>query len=113
LKLFRADWKKGGQNTFTVQGDLYRGKTGERVSIATFSPPAELTPDDKAFVSGGNIVARWRHETGSGSDIQIQAYFDRTNFQDIEIGETRDTFDIDFVQHQHIGAGQELTWGRG
>jgi len=110
---FRADWKKGDQNTFTVQGDIYRGETGERVSIATFSPPAETMPEDKAFVSGGNIVARWRHETGHGSDIQIQANFDRTNFQDLELGETRDTFDIDFVQHQHLAAGQELTWGLG
>jgi iron complex outermembrane recepter protein len=110
---FRADWKKGHQDSFTVQGDIYRGETGERISIATFSPPAETMPDDKAFVSGGNLVARWRHDTGEGSDIQIQAYFDRTNFQDLELGETRDTFDVDFLQHQRIGAGQELTWGLG
>jgi iron complex outermembrane recepter protein len=55
---FRADWKKSNQDTFSVQGDIYRGETGERVSIATFSPPAENQPDDTAFVSGGNIVAR-------------------------------------------------------
>ncbi len=110
---FRTDWKKGDRDTFTVQGDLYRGVTGERVTIATFTPAAEITPDDNAFVSGGNIVARWQHETGEGSDIQFQTYFDRTNFQDLELGETRDTFDFDFVRHQTIHTDQKLTWGLG
>jgi iron complex outermembrane receptor protein len=110
---FRVDGKKGDRNTFTVQGDIYQGVTGERVSLASFSPPAETQPDDKAFVSGGNIVARWRHETGEGSDIQFQTYFERTNFQDLELGETRDTFDFDFVQHQRIHGNQKLTWGLG
>ena len=54
---FRTDWKSGARDTFTVQGDLYRGVDGERTTIATFSPPAELTPDDNAFVSGGKS---WR-----------------------------------------------------
>ncbi len=110
---FRTDWKLGDRDTFTVQGDLYRGVTGERVSIATFTPPAEITPDDNAFVSGGNIVARWQHQTGEGSNIQFQAYFDRTNLQDLELGETRDTFDFDFIQHKSIRRDQKLTWGLG
>jgi iron complex outermembrane receptor protein len=110
---FRADWKSGERDTFTVQGDVYRGKAGGRVSIATFTPPAEIAPDDNAFVSGGNIVARWQHTTGEGSDIQFQTYFDRTNFQDLQLGETRDTFDFDFIQHQTIHSDQKLTWGLG
>jgi iron complex outermembrane receptor protein len=109
----RADWKKGSLDTLTLQGDLYRDETGERVSVATFSPPAETMLNDRAYATGGNIVARWRHETGESSDIQVQAYFDRTNLQDVELGETRDTFDFDFVQHQTAGTSQQLTWGLG
>ena len=110
---FHSDWNKGPQNTFTVQGDMYTGQTGERVDIASFSPPSETQPDDLAQVSGGNIVARWQHQKADGSDIQIQAYFDRTYFQDLELGEKRDTFDVDYVQHQRIRAHHELTWGLG
>jgi iron complex outermembrane receptor protein len=109
---FNAEWKKDKQNTFTVQGDIYRQENGERISIASFSPPAQTTPDDTAYFSGGNLLARWQHTT-EGSDIQIQGYFDRTNGQDLEIGERRDTFDIDFVQHAHIHRDHELTWGLG
>jgi iron complex outermembrane receptor protein len=110
---FRTDWKSGEKNTFTVQGDIYRGESGESALLATFSPPAEVAQDETGFVSGGNLVARWQHTTGEGSDIQIQGYFDRTNRQDLELGETRDTFDIDFIQHKRIHGDQELTWGLG
>jgi iron complex outermembrane receptor protein len=110
---FRADWKKGEKDTFSVHGDIYRAGSGERVFIASFSPPAETQQDDTAYASGGNLLARWQHTTGEGSDIQIQAYFDRTNRQDLELGETRDTFDLDFVQHVRVHDNQELTWGLG
>jgi iron complex outermembrane recepter protein len=110
---FRTDWKTGDQDSFTVQGDIYRGESGERSDVASFSPPAETPTDGKAYVSGGNLLARWQHTTGERSDIQIQGYFDRTNRQDFELGETRDTFDIDFVQHIRTHDQQRLTWGLG
>jgi iron complex outermembrane receptor protein len=110
---FRTDWKSGAKDSFTVQGDIYRVESGERTYIATFSPPAETAQDGNAFATGGNLLARWQHTTGQGSDIQIQAYFDRTNRQDFELGETRDTFDVDFVQHARVHHDQQLTWGLG
>jgi iron complex outermembrane receptor protein len=110
---FRSDWKEGEKDDFSVQGDIYRGEIGERISLASFSPPSETFPDDQAVVSGGNLLARWQHTLGKGSDIQVQAYFDRTNFQDLQLGETRDTFDVDFVWHQRTRGKQVLTWGLG
>ncbi|HWO39401.1 MAG TPA: TonB-dependent receptor, partial [Candidatus Acidoferrum sp.] len=110
---FRTDWKADDKNTLTVQGDIYGALSGESFQLATYSPPAEIVAVDKANVSGGNLLARWQHTTGEGSDIQIQTYFDRTNRQDLELGETRDTFDIDFVQHLRVHGDQELTWGLG
>jgi iron complex outermembrane receptor protein len=110
---FRTDWKSGERDTFTVQGDLYRGESGESIEIGSFLPPAETPEQGWDYVSGGNLLARWQHTTGEGSDIQIQTYFDRTNRQDFELGETRDTFDVDFVQHARVHEDQELTWGLG
>ncbi len=110
---FRTDWERGRENQFTVQGDLYRGESGESLQLASFYPIAEEQVEDKSYVSGGNLLARWQHTMGEGSDIQVQAYFDRTNRQDLELGETRDTFDVDFVEHARIRKSQELTWGLG
>jgi len=110
---FRMDWRRGGKDDFTLQGDGYLAQSGERIDIASFTPIAEEMLDDKAYISGGNLLARWRHSMGEGSDIQIQTYFDRTNRKDLELGETRDTFDVDLVQRARIDGEQELTWGLG
>jgi iron complex outermembrane receptor protein len=110
---FRTDWKSGEKDAFTVQGDIYSAGSGESSFLASFSPPAETIQNSVASVSGGNLLAGWQHTTGEGSGIQIQAYFDRTNRVDIEGGETRDTFDVDFVQHARTYGEQELTWGLG
>jgi iron complex outermembrane recepter protein len=110
---FRTDWKSGEKDTFTIQGDLYRGQSGESIEIGSLFPPSETAEQGQDDVSGGNLLARWQHTTAEGSDIQLQAYFDRTNRQDFELGETRDTFDVDFVQHARIQGDQELTWGLG
>lgn len=110
---FRTDWKRGEKDVFTVQGDLYSGESGEDTYIASFSPPAETAEHGYGYVSGGNLLARWQHTMGEGSDIQLQTYFDRTNRQDFELGETRDTFDVDFVEHVRVHDDQELTWGLG
>jgi iron complex outermembrane receptor protein len=110
---FRTDWKNGPKNDFTVQGDIYRGASGEDILIPSFSPPSETREQGLDFVSGGNLLARWQRTTGDGSDIQIQAYFDRTNRQNFELGETRNTFDVDFVQHLRVDSDQQLTWGLG
>lgn len=110
---FLADWKRGDKDTFTIRGDIYRGVSGESAFIASFSPPAENAEEGNDYVSGGNLLARWQHTTDNGSSTQIQAYFDRTNRQNFELGETRDTFDIDFIQHVRVRKDQELTWGLG
>lgn len=110
---FRTDWRHGEKDEFTVQGDAYRGESEESLPIASFSPFAEVIEEGKAYISGGNLLTRWQHKSSENSDIQIQAYFDRTNRRDFEYGETRDTFDIDFVQHANIFHSHELTWGLG
>lgn len=110
---FRTDWKAGEKDAFTVQGDVYSAGSGESSFLPSFSPAAETMQYAIASASGGNVLARWQHTSGEGSDIQIQAYFDRTNRIDIEGGESRDTFDVDYVQHARIHGNQNLTWGLG
>jgi iron complex outermembrane receptor protein len=110
---FRTEWKRSEKDAFTVQGDIYGAGSGETSYLPSFSPPAEVVQNAIASASGGNLLARWQHTTGEGSDIQIQAYFDRTSRVDIEGGETRDTFDVDYVQHARIHGEGNVTWGLG
>jgi iron complex outermembrane recepter protein len=110
---FRADWSRGADDNFTTQGDLYKGQSGESLLLATYSPIAEVAEQDKSGFSGGNLLARWQHKMGEQSDVQIQAYFDRTNRSSIELGETRNTFDLDYIERARTWGHQVLTWGLG
>jgi iron complex outermembrane receptor protein len=109
---FRADSQLTNRDTLTLQGDLYKGNVGQQVGIAYYSPPAELTLNGTQDVSGGNLLGRWRRELNTTSDIQVQAYYDRTYRLGPALGETRNTFDLDFIHHLVLQRN-EIIWGVG
>jgi len=110
---FRTDWTAGARDQFTVQSDVYKGGVGERVGMGSFSPPGQTISDQAVAVSGGNFLAHWRHDIRPGSDIQIQAYYDRTYALAPHYGETRNTFDVDFIHHLTLLWRQNFIWGAG
>lgn len=110
---FRTDSQLTDRSTLTVQGDLYKGNVGNQVGIGVLSPPAQLTVDGAQDVSGGNLLARWRDTLSNNSDIQVQAYYDRTYRLGPQLGESRNTFDVDFIHHFFLGARNEIIWGAG
>jgi iron complex outermembrane recepter protein len=110
---FRTDWARGARDTITFQGDIYREIAGETTTYALYSPPSQVTVDANAQLTGGNLLASWKRVLNDRSDFQVQAYFDRTNHFEPEFGETRDTFDIDFLHHLTLPWQQTFLWGLG
>ncbi|MBV8844178.1 MAG: TonB-dependent receptor [Bryobacterales bacterium] len=110
---FRTDWAKGDRDSFTVSGDLYRQSDGERVGIGTYNPPYTANVDGTADLSGGNVLARWTRKLQGDDSLQIQAYYDRTNRHEPNLGEDRDTYDIDYIQHTAVGGRNRLIYGLG
>ncbi len=110
---FRLDWQRSIRDQVTLQADLYQGNQGERASIAFLSPPSQLSIDRVTAVSGGNILARWQHDSSSTSGFQVQAYFDRTNRSGVQYAEGRDTIDLDFSDHFQIAGRNTINWGLG
>ncbi len=106
------DWDKPG-GAFTLQGDFYREQAGESVPVDSYAAPYSRIVNANAGLSGGNIMARWEKTLRDGNDIQVQAYYDRTNRYEPDIGERRDTFDIDFLERLHLPARQQVSWGLG
>jgi iron complex outermembrane receptor protein len=99
---FRTDLNEGRDRYF-LEGTIYGGDSPHIVGT---SPVVDQT-------SGGDVNFRWEQENTSGTGFTLQAYFDRTVRTGILLGETRNTLDIDFVQHLHLPGGQKFAWGGG
>ncbi len=110
---FRADWDAHNRDRLTLQGDIYYGDAGQRLQIASYSPPYMTDVQQNAELSGGNLLGRWERDLGSGSDVQLQTYYDRTNRKQANFAESRDTFDIDFIHHLILPGRQDFLWGLG
>jgi len=110
---FRADWARGAADSVEVHGDLYRGDSGNRTTVNTLSPPfAAETVDADTRLRGGNLVARWRHLSASGTDWGLRTYYDRTDRRETTFGEGRDTFDVE-VQRRGTHGRHDLVVGGG
>ena len=108
---FRADWSVGTRDTLTLQGDMYRGLDGERVAVSSYSPPSVTVIDAPHTVSGGNLLGRWQRRFSENSDLQVQAYYDRTSRLSPQLDELRSTFDIDLLHHLTLIGRQDFLWG--
>lgn len=110
---FRADWNKSARDTFTLQGDMYKGYDGERVTVSFYSPPSMATINDAHNVSGGNLLGLWRRQINSQSDLQLKSYYDRTSRLSPQLDEIRNTFDVDFMYHLVFHSRQDILLGAG
>jgi iron complex outermembrane receptor protein len=96
----RYDWEASRTTGFTVQGDAYGGRLGLINSI-------------DSTISGGNALARLRHEGRRGLS-QLSAYFDRVERTVAgQFGERRHTFDADAQHSAVLAQHHALVFGGG
>lgn len=110
---FRTDSNLTARDTLTFEGDLYKGSVGQQVGIGVISPPAQHIVNGVQDVSGGNLLAQWHHNLSDTSDLQLQAYYDRTYRLGPQLGESRNTLDVDFIHHFFLTQRNEIIWGAG
>jgi len=110
---FRVDWEGNPRDTVTLQGDIYDEGVGQSTTFGLYSPPGQMTLDGLAKLAGGNVLGHWKRVLTDRSDIQVQAYFDHTNHFEPEIGESRNTYDVDFLHHMTLQGNQDFLWGLG
>ncbi len=118
---FKINWKANEKNSFTLQGDVYNGDSG---NLENFVAPPPFTPIDNAKNDrkfyGGNILARFKHTFSDTSDMTLQFFFDRTvdeyryinvGFGGLKTSAEINTYDIDFQHRFSIGNRNNITWG--
>jgi iron complex outermembrane receptor protein len=109
---FRMDWGSADKDSFSLQGDLYKMTFGESVVGTSYTAPFSRLFDANADLSGGNILGKWSRALSKTNNVQVQAYYDRTNRHEPNFGDVRDTFDVDVIQHLRAGR-HDFTWGAG
>jgi iron complex outermembrane recepter protein len=114
----RMDWTRGSRDTFTLQGDAYYQAAGQSVAASNYNPPANYILDGHAHLSGGNVLWRWKRTLGEKKDFQFDAYYDQTSRHELNFGDVRNNFDVDFVdrfplprQEISLGAGAYISHG--
>lgn len=110
---FRADWGLSGGNSFTVQGDIYNGDSDHSGSLVSLAPPANIPTGYNTDLKGGNLLARWKQALSATSEWALQFYYDYYERRYLNVGERRDTYDLDF-QHRFLwDDAHDVVWGGG
>jgi iron complex outermembrane recepter protein len=108
----RMDWVHNTRDTFTLQGDAYYQAAGQDVGASNYNPPANYVLDGHAHLAGGNVLWRWRRALGDNKDFQLDAYYDQTTRHELNFGDVRNNFDVDFIDRFPLPR-QEISWGAG
>jgi iron complex outermembrane receptor protein len=111
---FRSDWDLSARDSVTVEGDLFSTTEGETLTTLFSSAlPQAHTRSEKVTVGGGDILGRWNRTLSNGSDVSVQAYYDRYDRSYIGAHDILETTAFDFEHHLAIGSRHDLVWGAG
>jgi iron complex outermembrane receptor protein len=99
---FRMDWTARPTDHFTFEGDAYRGSEDQAGA-----------GDERIF--GRNLTAHWDHAWASGSELQVEAYYDYAE-RATEGGGGKfhvDTYNIDAQDSITLAERHQIVWGGG
>ncbi len=107
---FHLDGLLSSNDNITLQGDIYRNEASQTslyTDLLLGSHATKETFDDE----GGNILARWSHNSSDSTQSILQMYYDYQKRE--EMHDKRQTFDIDFQYQLPIIGAHELSLGLG
>ncbi|WP_426028835.1 TonB-dependent receptor plug domain-containing protein [Brevundimonas sp. TWP2-3-4b2] len=105
---FRYDFEPNQTDSFTLQGDVYRGRS----TLSHIEPPAAVGPPVGSRFSGQNLLGRWTR-TGERGVSSLQIYLDHVERQEGGLDGVSDQADIDFSQYYALGDRHQVVWGAG
>lgn len=101
---WRADWLDG-EDGLTLQGDVYRGDTADRMGGAQNFGGVRT--------SGENLLARWTGRLEGSSRLRVRAYYDHVEREDAVLYSPRFTvLDLE-AQHSLAWGAHQIDWGGG
>ena len=101
---FRVDWSAGTADKLMLKGDAFDGTFGERLDAASFQDVNQ---------NGNSLTMRWTRDRGDGSQTMMQFWYDRFVLDNLNLGENRDTYDVELQHAWRAGDAQRLVVGTG
>ncbi|MBL0320057.1 MAG: TonB-dependent receptor [Alphaproteobacteria bacterium] len=109
---FRIDAENIENNSFTLQGDLFRSNQDRDVILPTLTTPFTERLDSEETRVGGNILGRWEKKIAENSSTSLQAYFSNIHRDNpLTLDQRINTFDLDFQHNWQLDERNELIWG--
>jgi len=109
----RIDWQPTPGDQITLQGDAFTGKFGQRLFLASLTPPGMFNITDSGNKHGHNIMLRWQRQQESGGGFTLQSYYDHYERDSLISGESVGTWDIDFQHNTSLHERLDFLWGLG
>ena len=109
---FVGEWQRRA-DALTVSGDLFRALEQEVLPLPLLQPPYATGLKYDFTSRGGNLLARWEHQSSERSNFAIQAFYDRVDRPSPVFATGSQVFDIDFQHRRLLPARHELVWGLG
>lgn len=111
---FRTDWVPSGLDQWSFQGDFTRLHQNQAITVPDFTVPEfETTLLDASDAKSFNLLARWERSISADSEIQLQAYYDSFDRNELSRDEAIRTIDLDLQHRFAVGRRHELIWGLG
>jgi len=108
---FRADGTLSSKDTLMVQGDIYTGRESDPTTfLPSITSPGLIPVVIPVNLSGGFLQGVWNHASSARSDTTLMVEYDTYERED-QLGETRQTFSMDFQNHIAWGSRQDFVWG--
>lgn len=108
---FRSDLRLPNGDALTFQGDAYDGNSNH-TDRNVFLVPPYLTPlNFTTDLSGHNLLMRWKRTPAPDAELSLQFFWDHYSRKDVQNGEVRDTFDLEFQHRFAAGERNDVVWG--
>lgn len=110
---FRTDMGFGGGSSLTMQGDIQSGYSRHTGTLLNLPAATRLSLGYPIDFTGGNLLARWTQAISASEQWSLQFVHDRYRRDYFNLGEERNTTDIDFQHRVSLGGRHDLVWGLG
>ncbi len=110
---FRLDWANTSRSKLSFLSEAYTADVGERLNLATLSPPYLRQADFEQDLSGFFALGRWDGDWGEGHTTQLQMFYDHTDRDTRQYGEERITLDVEFQSRLEFWERHDIIVGVG